>query len=63
MPDINFGYLELISAAPGKSGGGIGSVLYERVRAEAVSLGVLGLFFECSVDDPALIPDREIRGV
>jgi len=60
MSDINIAYLELISAAPGKSGGGIGGVLYDRVREEALSLGVLGIFLECSVDDPALINDPEI---
>lgn len=60
MPDIEIAYLELISTAPGKTGGGIGGVLYERVREEAVSLGVKGLFFECAVDDPELLSDREI---
>jgi len=60
MPDINIAYLEMISAAPGKSGGGIGSVVYERIRAEALSLGVQGIFFECSVDDSTLISDTEV---
>ena len=57
MPDLNIAYLELISAAPGKTGGGIGGVLYERIREEAVALQVAGLFFECSVDDPSIIDD------
>ncbi|HQU16285.1 MAG: acetylpolyamine amidohydrolase [Chromatiales bacterium 21-64-14] len=60
MSDVHIAYLELISAAPGKTGGGIGSVLYERAREEALSLGAHGLFFECSVDEPERISDPEI---
>jgi acetoin utilization deacetylase AcuC-like enzyme len=56
LPDINIVYLELVSAAPGGTGG-IGSALYERVREEALQLDVYGIFFECSVDDPSLISD------
>ena len=60
MPDLGITYLEMISAAPGKTGGGIGGVLYERIREEALSLGSKGLFFESSVDDPELIGDQEL---
>ncbi len=60
-PDLQFCYLEEISAAPGKTGGGMGSVLYDRVREEALSLGVIGLFYECLPDDPALSPEPMIR--
>lgn len=60
MPDIRFCYLELISAAPGRTGGGVGGALYERVREEALSLNVKGLFFECSCDEPHLISDLEL---
>ena len=60
MPDLGIVYLEMISAAPGKTGGGIGGVLYERIREEALSLGSKGLFFECSVDDPELIGNQEL---
>ncbi|MDH5648036.1 MAG: histone deacetylase family protein [Gammaproteobacteria bacterium] len=59
MPDIEIVYLELVSAAPGGTGGGIGSALYERVREEALSLNVYGIFFECSVDDPKVIQGPE----
>ena len=38
-PDIGFCYLEIISTAPGRMGGGIGASLYERVREEARALG------------------------
>jgi acetoin utilization deacetylase AcuC-like enzyme/GNAT superfamily N-acetyltransferase len=60
MPDLGIVYLEMISAAPGKTGGGIGGVLYERIREEALSLGSKGLFFECSVDDPEVINNQEL---
>ncbi len=60
MPDLGITYLEMISAAPGKTGGGIGGVIYERIREEAVSLNSKGLFFECSVDDPDLISNQEL---
>jgi acetoin utilization deacetylase AcuC-like enzyme/GNAT superfamily N-acetyltransferase len=57
--DLNFCYLEYISAAPGQTGGGIGSVLYERVREEAIALDTLGLIFEVLPDEPhlCLYPD------
>lgn len=60
MPDIKIAYLELISTAPGKTGGGIGSALYEYIREECLLLGVNGLFFECAVDDPSLITDEAL---
>ncbi len=60
MPDLSITYLELISAAPGKTGGGIGGVIYERIREEALSLGSRGLFFECSIDDPEVITNKEL---
>ena len=59
-PDIGFSYLEIISTAPGRTGGGIGATLYERVREEARALGTQ-LYFECLPDDPALSPNPEIR--
>lgn len=60
-PDLDFAYLEYLSAAPGDTGGGIGGALYERVREEASALGVVGLFYECLPDDPALSPDPQQR--
>lgn len=60
LTDLNFGYLEFISAAPGKTGGGIGSVLYEQVREDARERGLLGLFFEVAPDDPALCRDPAV---
>jgi acetoin utilization deacetylase AcuC-like enzyme/GNAT superfamily N-acetyltransferase len=60
-PDLNFCYLEVIAAAAGRTGGGIGAALYERVREAAAALGAIGVFFECLPDDPALSPDPRIR--
>ncbi|MGA7981730.1 MAG: histone deacetylase family protein [Chromatiaceae bacterium] len=60
-PDLHFAYLDFISAAPGRTGGGVGGALYDRVREEARALDVVGLFFECLPDAPALSPDPGIR--
>ena len=60
VPDIGFSYLEIISTAKGRMGGGIGAALYERVREEARALGTQ-LYFECLPDDPALSHNPEIR--
>ncbi len=51
-PEIEFCYLDWIALAGGKTGGGLGSALYDRVRVEAVALNAKGLFFECLPDDP-----------
>ena len=58
-PDLRFAFLDYISAAREQTGGGIGGALYERVREESLQLGVLGVFFECLPDDPALCADPE----
>jgi acetoin utilization deacetylase AcuC-like enzyme/GNAT superfamily N-acetyltransferase len=60
MADLNFGYLEFISVAPGTTGGGLGGVLYERVREEALDLGLLGIFFEVLPDEPHLLTHPEL---
>lgn len=59
-PDMNFCYLDFISAAQRMTGRGIGGALYERVREEARSLKAIGLFFECLPDDPKLCRDPEM---
>jgi acetoin utilization deacetylase AcuC-like enzyme/GNAT superfamily N-acetyltransferase len=58
--DLKIGYLELISTAPGETGGGVGSALYEKVREECRDLKMQGLFYECEIDDKELIKDSEI---
>ncbi len=60
-PDLKFCYLDVMAVRPGRTGGGLGALLYERVREEAVDLDAIGLFFECLPDDPALSPNPEIR--
>ena len=66
-PEINFTYLDWIAMATGRSGGGIGGALYEKVRHESVILKVKGLFFECLPDeekycpDPALLKENRSR--
>jgi len=60
MSDLHIGYLELISAAPGITGGGIGGILYERVQLEARNLKLKGLFFECNVDDADVVSDDRL---
>jgi len=60
-PVLNFCYLDYISAAQRKTGGGIGGALYERVREEALDLEAIGVFFECLPDDPKLSRQPEIQ--
>jgi acetoin utilization deacetylase AcuC-like enzyme/GNAT superfamily N-acetyltransferase len=60
-PALKFCYLDYISAAERRTGGGIGGALYERVREEALDLNSIGLFFECLPDDPKLSKDPLVR--
>ncbi len=55
--DLGFSYLDFMSVTPGRTGGGIGAALYERVREEARAEGSPWLLFECLPDDPALCRD------
>jgi acetoin utilization deacetylase AcuC-like enzyme len=57
VPDLRFCYLDFISAATYRTGGGIGGALYQRVREEAQSLHAVGLFFESLPDEPSLCKD------
>ncbi len=62
FPDLAFGFLEYISAAPGGTGRGVGGALYQRVREEAEELGAEGLFLECLSDDPEIVKDpRQLK--
>jgi len=60
-PVLSFAWLDWIAAGKLETGRGFGGVLYERVREEALSLGCVGVFFECLPDDPALSRDPAIR--
>jgi len=58
--NLNFCYLDYISAAKQVTGGGVGGALYEYVRQEALAMKSLGVFFECLPDDPDLCADKAI---
>jgi acetoin utilization deacetylase AcuC-like enzyme len=58
MADIHFCFLDFIATVPGKTSSGVGSFLYQRLREEAATLNVIGLFFECLPDDPTLCRDK-----
>ncbi|MBN1931893.1 MAG: histone deacetylase family protein [Desulfobacterales bacterium] len=59
-PELGFCYLDFLSAASDVKGRGVGSSLYAQIQEEALALGVIGLFFECLPDDPALCKDPEM---
>jgi acetoin utilization deacetylase AcuC-like enzyme/ribosomal protein S18 acetylase RimI-like enzyme len=59
--DIGFCYLDFIAVGKALTGQGLGSVLYERVREEALEMGADCILMECLPDDPALSPDPIIR--
>lgn len=58
-PQLRFFFLDYIATSMKLSGSGVGGALYERVRAEAVAHGAVGVFFECLPDDPAECESRE----
>ncbi|MFH1755103.1 MAG: acetylpolyamine amidohydrolase, partial [Candidatus Latescibacterota bacterium] len=59
-PEIKFAFLDWIATSSIRSGGGTGGALYDRVRREARSLGVNGLFFECLPDDADTCADEKL---
>jgi acetoin utilization deacetylase AcuC-like enzyme/GNAT superfamily N-acetyltransferase len=59
-PEIGFCFLDWIATAGGRTGGGLGGALYDRVRREAVDLGAGELFFECLPDDAESCPDESL---
>ncbi|PKN75288.1 MAG: acetylpolyamine amidohydrolase [Deltaproteobacteria bacterium HGW-Deltaproteobacteria-10] len=58
--NLKFCYLDYLASDKSSAGRGVGGALYGRVRSEALSLGVVGIFFECLPDDPKLSPNPEI---
>lgn len=58
--DLSFCFLDYLASQSALTGRGIGGALYDRVRGEALSLGVTGIFFECLPDDPKLCKDPAI---
>jgi acetoin utilization deacetylase AcuC-like enzyme len=59
-PEIRFWFLDYIAASLRGTGGGVGGTLYARVREEAAASDAIGLFFECSPDDPEIVVDRSL---
>ena len=57
--DVGFSFLDYISVIPGRTGGGIGAALYERVREEVKAEGSPWLLFECLPDDPEVCHNRD----
>jgi acetoin utilization deacetylase AcuC-like enzyme/GNAT superfamily N-acetyltransferase len=60
FPDLRFCLLDFLSVQPELLGRGVGGVLYERVRDEAMALKAEGLFFECLPDDPAVCGEERL---
>ena len=58
--DLEFSFLDYISVTPGRTGGGLGAALYERVREEVAAEGSPWLLFECLPDDPAICHDEDL---
>lgn len=58
-PDLKFAYLDYIASRQSSTSGGIGSALYQRVREEAIHMGIKGLFMECLPDDPSLCRNKQ----
>ncbi len=58
--DLKFCYLDYLASDRKLAGRGVGGALYDRIRSEALSLGVVGVFFECLPDDPKLCSDPDI---
>jgi acetoin utilization deacetylase AcuC-like enzyme/GNAT superfamily N-acetyltransferase len=58
--DLKFCYLDYLASNSRLAGRGVGGALYARVRSEALSLGVVGVFFECLPDDPKLCRNPDV---
>lgn len=58
--ELKFCFLDFVSAAQGRTGGGIGGALYMRARDEALALDAIGIFLEALPDDPALCRDPAV---
>ncbi|MFH1852645.1 MAG: acetylpolyamine amidohydrolase [Candidatus Neomarinimicrobiota bacterium] len=58
--DLKFCFLASLASDKRLAGRGVGGALYDRIRSEALALGVAGLFFECLPDDPRLCRNPEV---
>jgi len=57
FPPLKLAHIEYISTAPNRPGGGLGGLLYERVRDECKALGCHALMLECLPDEPGASRD------
>ena len=61
-PNERFFFLDYVSAAPGRTGGGIGGALYAAARRAARRRSARAVYMECLPDDPALCEDpKDLR--
>ena len=58
--DLNFCFLDFLSAAPHITGRGLGGALYQRLRDEVAATKAVGIFMECLPDDPKLCLDSSV---
>jgi acetoin utilization deacetylase AcuC-like enzyme/GNAT superfamily N-acetyltransferase len=58
--DLKFCYLDYLASDRKLAGRGVGGALYDRIRSEALSLGVVGVFFECLPDEPRLCRNSDV---
>ncbi|MDD4098633.1 MAG: histone deacetylase family protein, partial [Lentisphaeria bacterium] len=58
--ELSFCYLDYLASDLQLSGRGVGGALYDRIRSEALSLQVVGLFYECLPDSPELCRDPAV---
>jgi len=59
FPEINSSLLDFTGVAPGRRGGGVGTVLYQAVREYCRAIGSRGLYMEVAPDDPAMVRDAK----
>jgi acetoin utilization deacetylase AcuC-like enzyme/GNAT superfamily N-acetyltransferase len=59
-PELRFWFLDYIANRRHSVGSGVGGALYQAVREEATTAGVLGLFFECAPDDPEDVSSKDV---
>ncbi len=60
-PELKFCYLDYMACGKAFTGRGIGGAMYEHLRAQARSLNVNGLFFECLPSESDRCADANLR--
>jgi len=57
--DLQYCYVDLLSADKEITGRGVGGALFARTREEALALKTIGIFGECYPDDPKLVSNPQ----